>query len=76
MSARVRAMEAFWRSVMSTSTSVRSEVGKNCCSTKRMPQTEVAKIASVTAMVSHFSRIAARSRWRNPRLRRPARAWP
>ena len=68
MSARVLAIEAFWRSVMSTSTSVRSEVGKNCCSTKRIPNTDSAKTASVTAIVSHFSRIATSSS--------PARATP
>ena len=41
-------IEAFCGSVRSTSSSGRSEAGKNCCGTKRIAQTASAKSASVT----------------------------
>ena len=54
---RLLAIEALARSLMSMTISVRSEVGKNCCSTKRMPSTEAVKMATVMPMVSHLWRM-------------------
>jgi hypothetical protein len=48
-------MEAFWGRLMSTNRSVRSEAGKNWRGTRSMAQSEAAKAATVTAMVSQRS---------------------
>ena len=44
--------------VTSTSSSVRSEDGKNCRGTNCMAKTETPNIATVKAMVAHLNRIA------------------
>ena len=55
-------MEAFCGRVRSISNSVRSEAGKNCCGTWRMPTSARAKIPAVTAMVIQRKRMAVTSR--------------
>ena len=76
MVAWVLAIDAFWRSFTSTMISVRSEVGKNCCSTNCMPQTDAPNRAKVIATVIHLNRIAVRRSPRKARRTGPAcAAW-
>ena len=74
MAASEAANDAFCRNDTSTISSGRSEVGKNCCSTKRIPQSEPAKASTVTPMVSQRKRIAARTATWKARRRRPGSA--
>ena len=52
-------MDAFCGRLTSTSSSVRSEEGKNCRGTNCMAKTATPNITTVKPIVTHFARIAS-----------------
>ena len=68
---RVARIEALSCSFRSTSSSGRSEDGKNCSGTRRVPAREAANRQTVTPIVIHLARIAATRQRRNRRIGGP-----
>ena len=66
----VAKIEAFWGRVRSTSSSGRSEAGKNCRGISGISITAPANIATVSASVSHFARSATVRKLRYQRTTR------
>ncbi len=73
--ALVSLMLAFCGRVMSTSTSGRSEAGKNCCWTWPMPTMAAPSRPTQEATVTQRKRIAGSSRARKPLSRRLGLSW-
>ena len=64
-------------SLRSTTSSVRSEAGKNCCGTNRSPTSDAANSASVSTSVTQRPRSTIGRKRRKPRRTRPSWCtWP